>query len=73
MAGAITIVPAIKGGPWDAELGQGAPYRQRRLLDQPDDLQFLGGPRTSYIGLPIPEHAFFEHPVLHQISSLSWL
>ena len=23
----IAIVPAIEGGPWDAELGQGAPHR----------------------------------------------
>jgi hypothetical protein len=33
----------VKGRAQNAELGQGAAHRQRRLLDQPDDFQLPGG------------------------------
>src|SRR5262249_39841064 len=41
-AGSIPIVPAIERRGVDAEHLQGSPGRQMRLLDQADDLQFLG-------------------------------
>src|SRR6476620_3397423 len=41
-AALIEIAPAVKCGPRDAELFQRALDRQGRLLDQPDDLGFLG-------------------------------
>ena len=44
----IALVPDVEGEARDAELGQRAPHRQRGLLDQPDDLQLLGG-RVSHI------------------------
>src|ERR1017187_6813533 len=75
VAGSIAIVPAIEGGPWDAELPQGAPHRQRRLLDQPDDLQLLGG-RVSHISAsPSPSTLFLStrfSTISSANSSLSW-
>src|SRR6202040_4063377 len=56
----IALVPDVEGGARDAEWGQGAPHRQRRLLDQPDDLQLLGG-RVSHISdSPSPSTLFFR-------------
>jgi hypothetical protein len=36
------IIPAIEGPPGDAQLIQGLPGRQMRLLDKPDDLELFG-------------------------------
>src|SRR5208282_5373332 len=75
MAGSIAIVPAIKGGPWDAELSQGPPYRQRRLLDQPEDLQLLGGGVPHISDSPSPSTLFLSTRfsiISSASSSLSW-
>jgi hypothetical protein len=58
VTGSIAIVPAIEGGPWDPELGQGAPYRQRRLLDQPNDFKLLGGRAPQASASPSPSAPF---------------
>jgi hypothetical protein len=41
-AGLAEVVPAVERRPRDAEVAQGAPHRQMRLLDQADDLELLG-------------------------------
>src|SRR5437763_1949946 len=41
-AGSVKIVPAVKRGPWNAELLQGSANRQVGLLDQADDLGLFG-------------------------------
>src|SRR3954466_8746252 len=41
-AGSVKIVPAVKRGPWKAELLQGSANRQVGLLDQADDLGLFG-------------------------------
>ena len=42
-AALVGVVPAVKRRARDAELVQGGTHRQVGLLDQPDDLQLLGG------------------------------
>src|SRR6516225_856410 len=71
----IAIVPAIEGGPRDPELRQGAPHRQRRLLDQPDDLQLLGGRVPHVSDSPSPSTLFLSTRfsiISSANSSLSW-
>src|SRR6266480_2360834 len=50
-ANLVEIVPPIKAGTRDAEFLQCSAHRQMRLLDQSDDLQFLGS-RISHSSLP---------------------
>src|SRR5437588_277431 len=51
---AVPVVPAIEGRPWNAELCQRVTYRQRRVLDQPDNLQLLGGGISHAASSPAP-------------------
>ena len=37
------VIPPVKRGGWDADLGQGSSDGQMRLLHQPDDLKLLRG------------------------------
>src|SRR5208282_371402 len=41
--GVVQIVPTIEGGVRNADLFQRPPHRQGGLLDEPDDLELLGG------------------------------
>ena len=53
-AATVSVVPAVKGCPRNAELGQGTAHRQRRLFDQPDDLQLLGSGVSHASSSPTP-------------------
>src|SRR5207248_2829160 len=53
-AATVSVVPAVKGCPRNAELGQGTAHRQRRLFDQPDDLQLLGSGVSHAPSSPAP-------------------
>src|ERR1700726_4023713 len=53
-AAAMPVVPAVKGRPRNAEFRQSLAHRQRRLFDQPDDLQFLGGGVSHAPSSPAP-------------------
>ena len=51
------------------ELAQRATHRQMGLLDQPDDLELLGGGVPHSLVVPSPGHAFFQQPVLQRQSN----
>src|SRR5216110_3596497 len=53
-------VPAVKGRPRNAEFRQGMAHRQWGLLDQPDDLQLLGGGVSHAPSSPAPIALFFS-------------
>jgi hypothetical protein len=38
-----TVVPAVEGGAWNADLFERPPHRQEGLLNQADDFEFLRG------------------------------
>jgi hypothetical protein len=67
----------IATGARDAELGQYAPHRQRRLLDQPEDLQLLGGviPHVSDSTSPstLFKQAVLDHQLGHKLFELTSL
>src|SRR5258708_30617484 len=48
------MVPAVEARRGNAEFRQGVAHRQRRLLDQPDDLQLLGGGVSHMPSSPAP-------------------
>src|SRR5215472_5726865 len=59
-ATAVPVVPAVKGRPGNAEFRQGVAHRQGGLLDQPNDLQLLGGGRSRASSSPTPFALFFS-------------
>src|SRR5215472_11963504 len=59
-ATAVPVVPAVKGRPGNAEFRQGVAHRQRGLLDQPNDLQLLGGGISHASSSPTPIAVFFS-------------
>jgi hypothetical protein len=73
MAGSIAIVPAIEGGAWDAQLDQRAPHRERRLLDQPDNFQLLGGGVSQVSDSPSASTLFFSRRFSSSTSASSSL
>src|SRR4029079_3077425 len=59
-ASAVPAIPAVEGRSRNAEFRQGVAHRQRRLLNQPDDLQFLGGGGSHAPSSPAPIVLFFS-------------
>src|SRR5215831_18999896 len=57
---AVPVIPAIKGCSGNPEFGQGLTDRQRRLLNQPDDLQLLGAGISHASSSPTPIALFFS-------------
>src|SRR5215469_5861110 len=59
-ATAVPVVPAVEGWPRNAEFRQGVAHRQWGLLDQPNDLQLLGGRVSHAPSSPTPITFFFS-------------
>jgi hypothetical protein len=59
-AGLIQIVPAVEGGVRNADLFQRPPHRQGGLLDEPDDLELLGGGISHSASSPSPVTLFLS-------------
>src|ERR1700712_1880293 len=59
-AALVGVVPAVERRARDAELVQGGTHRQVGLLDQPDDLQLLGGRVPHASSPPAPLMLFLS-------------
>src|ERR1700752_587122 len=57
---AVALVPTVEARPGNAEFRQDMARRQRRLLDQADDLQLLGGGVSHAPSCPAPIVLFFS-------------
>src|SRR5215470_7319534 len=57
---AVPVIPAVKGCSSNPQFGQGLTDRQRRVLNQPDDLQLLGAGISHASSSPAPIALFFS-------------